>query len=136
MQFFIKNSKGLTLVEVIVSMVMVGIIALAIVAAVSQGAIFSRRIDLIYDSSYLASRRIELLKEFDFDQLYPGAAETNTRIGLDGTVDSSGDYVRTTSVYTTDSNHMIRVKVSVDKYVDGSPSGTPVVMETLMTDLD
>lgn len=136
MQFFIKNSKGLTLVEVIVSMVMVGIIALAIVAAVSQGAIFSRRIDLIYDSSYLASRRIELLKKFDFDQLYPGAAETNTRIGLDGTVDSSGDYVRTTSVYTTDSNHMIRVKVSVDKYVDGSPSGTPVVMETLMTDLD
>ena len=91
MQFFIKNSKGLTLVEVTVSMIMVGIIALAIVSAVSQGAIYSRRVDLVYDSAYLAQRRIELLKKFDFDQLYPGAAETNTRIGLDGTVDVSGD---------------------------------------------
>ena len=68
MQFFIKNSKGLTLVEVIVSMIMVGVIAVAIVFAVAQGAIYSKRIDLIYDSAYLArsyrhQRGIELTGE-------------------------------------------------------------------------
>jgi type II secretory pathway pseudopilin PulG len=133
---FLKDSKGLTLVEVIVSIIMVGIIAIAMIVTVAQSSIYSRRLDLIYDSAYLAQRRIELLKKFDFDQLYPGAAETDVRIGLDGTADASGDYVRTTSVYTTTSDHLIRVKVSVDKYVDGAPSGNAVVMETLLSDIE
>lgn len=136
MIFSIRNRKGLTLIEVVVSMVVVGVVALAIVSAVAQGAMYSRRVDLIYNSSNLAVRRMELLKKFDFGQLYPGAAETNIRIGLDGTVDAEGDYVRTTSLYTTDSSHLLKVTVSVDKYVDGAPSGTPVVMTTFLTDVD
>lgn len=136
MKIFSKDTKGLTLIEVVVSIALLGMVMVALAAAVAQFGVFSHRIDQIYTSSYLAQRRIELLKKFDFDDLFPGANETNIRVDANGTINVNGDYARTTGVYTTSSEYMLHVKVSVDKYVDGQPSGTPVVMETLFSNID
>lgn len=132
---FLRDTKGLTLVEVVVTIALIAIVIVSVVATVVQSATFSNRIDKVYTASYLAQRRIDLLKRFDFDEV-PNAEETDIRIGADGTVDPDGDYIRTTGVYTDSNPYLLKIKVSVDLVIDGSPSGSPVVMETYFVDSD
>lgn len=144
MNRLLKNCKGITLVEVIVSVVLVIIVLVSLIAAVIQGSVLSRRMDMIYTASSLAQRRIDLLKRFNFDQL-SAAAETDIRMDADGTVNPSGNYVRTTEIDTEfdDNPYLAKIKVSVKKIkvnIDGSISSTetlgqPVIMETLFADI-
>jgi hypothetical protein len=73
----------------------------------------------------------------NFRDLYERAQETNVRIDLYGDPNPAGEYVRTTKVDENwDSNpYLVKVKVSVDKYVSGKVSGHPVIMETLFADV-
>ena len=132
----LRNDKGTTLIEVLVSVLLIVVVTVSFLVLLTQSATFSKHIDQVYAAAHLSQRRIEVLKRFDFDQLYPNAEETNVRIALDGTIDSNGDYIRTTGVYTQTNPYLLRVKVSVDRMVDGSASGHPVIMETLLADTD
>ncbi|MEA3489212.1 MAG: type II secretion system protein [Candidatus Omnitrophota bacterium] len=131
----LTDIRGMTLVEVLVTAVLISIVTVSLIATVVQSSSSSRHIDMVYTSSFLAQRRIDLMKRFDFDEV-PAAEETDVRIGADGTIDTEGDYFRTTGVYTSSNPYLLRVKVSVDRDVDGSPSGYPVVMETYFVDSD
>lgn len=144
------NNKGITFVEVVVSIALVLIVVVALIATVTQSSVFSRRIDLVYTASYLAQRRVDMLKRLDFDQL-PAAGETDIRIGADGNIDPAGEYVRTTEitpVYASNP-YLTKVKVSVNRVkmsLDGSivyPDtgqitfhGNPIIMETLFSDVE
>ncbi|MDD5633922.1 MAG: hypothetical protein PHW46_01440 [Candidatus Omnitrophica bacterium] len=141
----LKNKKGMTLAEVVVSAVLVLVVVGALVGAVLQGSVFSRRIDMIYTASYLAERRIEVLKRFDFDQIYVGE-ESNVRIDLDGNIDPNGAYQRSTEILMQHGGnpYLAKVKVTVGKIkinmdgtIDSTPSfsGNPVVVETLFADI-
>ena len=145
MNRLLKNSKGITLVEVVVSVILVALILAFLIATVAQSSVFSRRIDMIYTASYLAQRRIDMLKRLDFDQI-PAAGETDVRVDADGNIDPNGSYFRTTEVDTEhDSNsYLSKVKVTVKKLkvcMDGSIAdsetlGQPIIMETLFSDID
>jgi type II secretory pathway pseudopilin PulG len=145
MRNILKNNRGVTLVEVILSIFLVGVIVASLVAAAAQSSVFSRRIDMTYTASYLAQRRIDMLKRLDFDQV-PSAEEENIRIDADGNTDPNGNYLRTTEVEEDyDGNsYLMKVKVSVVKAkvnLDGSISrsqtlGQPVVMETLFSSVE
>jgi len=131
-----NTQSGLTLVEVVISILLIAISVVSVLAAVTQSSVFSKRIDAIYVASYLAQRRIDILKEFDFDQLYPGAVESNIEIDVDD--DGDADYRRTTEIVQNyDGNpKLIKVKVTVEKVrinLDGTESGMgdPITMETL-----
>jgi prepilin-type N-terminal cleavage/methylation domain-containing protein len=141
-----KNPKGVSLVEVVIATAIVAAVSLAVVGAMSQGSIFSRNIDTMYTATYIAQRRIDVLKRFEFEQLAL-AEESGTIVGADGNIDPDGGYSRTTEVATEYDNNpnLASVKVSVrrlrllpggnmaDLSGDEPFAGNPVVMETLFS---
>ena len=144
-----RDHKGITLVEVLVSIALIALVIVAMGAALTQSSVFSKNIDTIYTASYLAQRRIDMLKRLDFDQL-PGGAEDSIRIDADGNASASGHYLRTTEI-TPDfdgNSHLIQIKVIVKRVkvnIDGSIVdsggkmtflGRPVIMETLFADIE
>jgi len=142
--------KGITLVEVIVSISLVAVVVVALAAAVTQSSVFSKSIDIVYTASYLAQRRINVLKRLDFDQI-SAAEETDIRVNEGGDIDSSGKYIRSTEIITDvgGNSYLTKVKVSVRRVkvnIDGTiinPSsgqmtflGQPIIMETLFADVE
>ena len=130
-----NGQKGISLVEVIVAMALVAIVSLAILAAVSQSAVFGGIADKIYTASILAQKRIDLLKKFAFSDIPNTAPETDTAIDMDD--DGTADYMRTTTVTEDYDGYagLIKVKVSVSRIEDGVKKGAPVVIETLMSNV-
>lgn len=143
------NRKGMTLVEVVVSVALIALVVLSLVLTVTQSAVYSRRVDVLYTASYLAQRRIDMLNRLDF-ALLADAAESGVRIGADGNIDPNGDYVRTTEVQENygGNTFITKVKVSVSRVQVGlagekrDDSGnmatvsSPIVMETLLTNIE
>jgi len=144
-----KNDRGMTLMEVVVAVGLVIAVIAGMTAVMSQSSVFSRSIDIAYTASYLAQRRIDMLKRLEFDQV-EYAGETSVRVGADGYVDANGAYLRTTEVDTSYSgnSYLTKVKVSVRRlriFPDGSITdsagqtsflGNPVIMETLFVDIE
>jgi type II secretory pathway pseudopilin PulG len=140
----------MTLIETIVSIVLVIVIILSVMGTMMQSSVFSRRIDQVYTATYIAQRRIDLLKRLGFDQV-SAAGETDIRVDASGNASPDGHYVRTTEV-TTDyggNPSLTKVKVAVKRlkiYMDGGvldPStgemtfiGDPIVMETLFSNIE
>ena len=140
----------MTLVETIVSVILVIMIILSVMGTMTQSSVFSKRIDQVYVATYITQRRIDLLKRLGFDQVSV-AEETDVRVDTSGNVSSSGMYVRTTEVETNygGNSSLARVKVTVKRvkiYLDGGildPDtgevtylGDPIVMETLFSSVE
>jgi type II secretory pathway pseudopilin PulG len=142
---FFHNTRGMTLVEVIVAAALVTVIILSLVATVLQSSVFAKRIDQNYTATYIAQRRIDLLKRLGFDQV-SAAEETDVRVDVSGNMSSSGIYARTTEVDTNYGGNasLAKVKVTVQKMkinIDGIIEegvylGQPVIMETLFSDIE
>lgn len=145
----VHDKRGMTLIEVIVAAALVALVVVSLFASVTQTSIFSKRIDRVYTASYLAQRRIDMLKRLDFE-LVQFAEETDVRVDADGNVSLTGTYVRTTEVGTNYNGNpfLLKVKVTVKKAnvnTDGSIYddlgqltfiGQPIVMETLFCDIE
>jgi prepilin-type N-terminal cleavage/methylation domain-containing protein len=146
----IKDHSGVTLVEVIVAMLLVGIVTFSLTGAVLQSSVFSERVDVIYTASYLAQRKVDMLKRLDFNQLDSSVAETNVRIDGTGTLNPDGKYLRTTAITTNyDGNSYLkkikvsiaRVKVNIDGTIIDSKTGQvnflsrPITVETLLSEV-
>lgn len=131
----LAGTKGMTLVEVVVATALIMIVTLAVIAAVVQSVTFTETADKIYTASILAQKRIELLKNFVFNDLAENALETDTAIDVDA--DGTTDYMRTTAITENfdEYSNLLHIKVSVDRVIDGEKSGHPVVMETLFLDI-
>ncbi len=143
-----KNNRGLTLIEVVISVAIVGVVMGALIAVMSQSSVFSKRIDMAYTASCLAQSGIDQLRRFDFDQLLSAGAEDDFRVDVDG--DGLDDFSRTMEVTANYDNnsHLAKVKVTVKKVgitlggtVTRVGRGAPVfgeekiVMETLISDV-
>ena len=141
------SQKGMTLVEVVTAIALAGIVIISLIATVTQSSVFSKSIDLTYKASYLAQRRIDMLKRLNFDQL-EGAEENQIRIDSSGTIASSGNFTRTTEVDTdhNGNSYLSKVKVTVRKVKISSEGkttnangetvfvGNPIIMETVFFD--
>lgn len=133
-----RNSKGITLVEVLVSMSLVVLVVSVVVIAVAQSSVNSNRLDMIYTASELAKKHMDGLKALNFRDIPDRAPETDVVIDRYGEADPNGDYRRTTEINEDWSGnpYAIKVKVSVDRIVNGSVSGHPVVVETVFADVE
>ncbi|MGD2278615.1 MAG: prepilin-type N-terminal cleavage/methylation domain-containing protein [Candidatus Omnitrophota bacterium] len=150
MKKYFHDKKGLTLVEVLVSVILIAVIIVAMVAAVTQGTVYSKRIEHVYTATYIANRRVDLLKRLGFAQV-SSAEETDVRVDADGNMSETGNYVRTTGIDTGYGGNpsLTKVKVTVNRvkvYMDGTINdpvtgeitfmGQPIVMETLFSDIE
>ncbi|MDD4012595.1 MAG: prepilin-type N-terminal cleavage/methylation domain-containing protein [Candidatus Omnitrophica bacterium] len=141
----IRSKKGMTLVEVVVSMVIVTIAVVSLFAAVTQSSVLSKRSGMGYTLTNIALRRIEVLKRLDSDML-PFAEESGIQVSSDGNVSSTGEYFRTTEI-TQNYNanpYLTKAKVTARKVklgTDGTITtplayqGDPVVIETIIADI-
>lgn len=95
------GSRGITLVETIVSAFIVSLVAISIVMIFAQTLDMSRRIDYEYAATNLAKSRIErakaVVESSGFDAL-PDLEETDSVLDSAGVPDSAGDFRRSTSV--------------------------------------
>jgi len=134
-KFKIINISGLTLIEVLISIVIVAFIAIALLSTITQSVFFADQADKIYTASIVANRRIEGIKKFDYNDLATIGPEDS--IPVDDNEDGVTDYLRTTTVDEDYDGYagLIRVIVSVQRLVDGEPLGSPVVQEILLSDL-
>jgi len=130
----LTESKGISLLEAIVAIAIVSLISVAILSTVTQSVLLTEKADKVYTASLLAQGRLDILKKFDFDDLPTIALETD--VGVDVNDDDVIDYMRTTEITYpyADNDHLLKVKVSVDRVVDGQKFGSPVVMETVFVD--
>ncbi|MFH1847422.1 MAG: hypothetical protein ABH869_07710 [Candidatus Omnitrophota bacterium] len=145
-----ENSKGMCLIEAIVSTGLVGIVTMSMVGAVSQSTVFTKSVDVFYLGTHIAQRRVEVLKRMDFD-LLESNAETDIRVSSDGNIDPNGKYFRTTEITANYDNNtdLKKVKVTV-KRIRLDMCGTiakkdtdeldlvhdPIVMETLFVNFE
>ena len=134
----IRTKKGMTLVEVVVSAAILGIVVVSVIATIAQSSVFSRRIDHVYTCSNLAKKRMDDLKRYLVGDLADRASETDVRIDENGDIDVSGNYIRTTEITSDyDANpYLYKIKVSVDRVVEGEKYGSPAVIETLFADVE
>ncbi|MBF0217517.1 MAG: type II secretion system protein [Candidatus Omnitrophica bacterium] len=131
------DKRGFSLVEVLTTLALIALVIVPVLASVAQSSVFSKRLDMTYYASYLAQRRIELLKSIDFTLLYPDCNEQN--IGIDINGDGISEYKRTTEITQNyaGSGKLLKIKVTVTKVLanlNGSYTGmgTPIVMETIV----
>jgi type II secretory pathway pseudopilin PulG len=130
----LTESKGMSFLEALVATAIVSLIIVAILATVTQSVLLTEKADKVYTASLLAQGRLDVLKKFDFDDLPTIASETD--VGVDVNDDNVVDYMRTTEITHpyAGNDHLLKVKVSVDRVVDGQKSGNPVAMETVFVD--
>ena len=132
------NNKGVTLVEVMVSILIISTVVAAVLTVVTKTIINAAQVDMVYTASNLAKKKVDDLKRMSFRDLKNFAEETNVRINAKGDTDTQGDYFR--SIEVTENQYsnpyLTKVKVSVDRVVNGSPKGNPVVIETLFADVE
>lgn len=140
--FFCK--KGMTLVEVLVAMGLIGVVSFSALVFVNQSVVFSRRVNLKYASINIAQQQIDTVRTQSFD-LIPLAQETSVRVDDRGNVDPEGAYLRSTEVTTEYQGNPYLTKVGVKVLraavgfgvSEGSPEleEEKVILETLISDV-
>ena len=93
----IKNNKGVTLVENMVSILVFLIGIEALMASCFQGVAMAKRADYSYVAYNLAKNHLERMKLYSFANL-SSSNETATPLNSDGDVDTSGSFSRTTVI--------------------------------------
>jgi len=122
----VTGKKGLTLVEVIFSLAIVGLVLGSAIAVFVQTTRSSKTIDCTYSAVGLARMRIEsarhLIDRSGFEELTQAKfGEDKVRINSDGFPDREGDFYRTTTVVTDydDNAYLTSVEVSISYVFEG-----------------
>ena len=118
----VHEKRRMTLVEVIVAVALVALVVVSLFASVTQTSVFSKRIDRMYTASYLAQRRIDMLKRLDFE-LVQFAEETDVSVDADGNVTVKKANVNFDGSIYDDLGQLTFI-------------GQPIVMETLFCDVE
>lgn len=128
--------KGMTLVEIVVSLALVALSIGGILSVLIQSANLAQSVDYAYIAADLAKNRIEWVREIRRDMGYdalPGAAETDTVIDRNGVADSNGDFMRTTLVNASYGTYLTKVTVKVIYKKKGVFTPVPTEIVTLIS---
>lgn len=129
------NDKGITLVEVMASVLVFMVGVMAMMAVFTASLRMSKQSTYVYKAHNLAKEHIETLKAVDFT-LVATAGEADTIVDENGNADPAGEYRRTTVVTTPYNGHadLAMVTVSVNYTSRGAINPTPMQMTTLILD--
>jgi len=133
-----KNKKGITLVEVLFSAVILAIAVSGILVLFTQTIGIAKRIDYDYKAAGLAKARMErarsVIETSGFDSL-SGLVETETILDANGVPDPEGDFKRTTQVTSIDDNRTEYEVTIIYRYRQQWMVDNPVTFVTLFTDI-
>ena len=129
------NQTGVTLVEVMISVLVFVIGITAMLDVCTQGVLMSRKADAAYTAYNLAKNRIETLKAVAFSEL-ASAEETSTLLDEAGVPDLKGSFTRGTAITPSylGNPDLTEVDVTVYYKVRGQQSSNPMRMTTLIYD--
>ncbi len=135
MNIFKNDEKGLTLIEVLTAIGVIGILVFVSINVITQSMVTSKRMDMEYSASNIAQQRMDEVKNLNFDDI-SSVREDRTRVDHFGNVDPEGLFLRTTEVVEDydDNEFLKKVKVSVKRslYAMTGSVGTPEEGETLI----
>ncbi|HTL70519.1 MAG TPA: prepilin-type N-terminal cleavage/methylation domain-containing protein [Candidatus Eisenbacteria bacterium] len=128
-----RRTRGSTLIEVMIS-VAIFLLGMQSLLSVSIASIMqAKRAEYVYKASGLAKNHMERLRAYSFAAL-SSAAETSTVINSDGDPDTTGSFIRTTTVttnYNSNSN-LTQVTVQVWFLMKGVQSPQPMTLSCVM----
>ncbi|MBI3315913.1 MAG: type II secretion system protein [Candidatus Omnitrophica bacterium] len=127
------KSKGLTLVEVLGSVLLFMIATLGLFSVYVQSGTVSKRAEYAYNAYHLAKNHVERLKTVSFEELQT-AGETDTALDKDGHPNINGEFVRSTAVVPNYAGYssLTQVAVSVSYRFKGVLSGSPMQIVTVI----
>lgn len=131
----VNGSRGATLLEVMISVMIFSILIIALFDVFTQSQQMSKREELAYTAYNLAKNHVETLKSISFDDLAI-ADESLTAIDDTGEPDPAGLYRRTTETSPSYSGDPALTEITVDVYymVRGVLSANPMEMTTVVYD--
>ena len=127
------NSRGVTLVEIMASMLIFLVSFVATMNLIFSNKNMAKRAEYAYTAYHVAKNRVETLKSISFSDL-SSSAETSTAVDGDGTADPDGNFRRTTTIttsYTGDAN-LTQAKVEVYYVLKGTQSPNPTEITTVI----
>ena len=129
----ITNYRGITLVEVMASILLFSITIVAILSLIVSNAKMGKRADEAYIAYNLAKNHIEEFRSLNFSDL-SAADEADVRLDELGVPDPDGAFSRTTTVVTPyeSDDELAQVTVQVSYDVAGQQSAAPVVMSSVI----
>lgn len=132
----LKGRKGLTLVEVVLTVLVFASGLISLLAVYIQSREAGRRTDAVYTAYNLAKNHIEQLRSLDYTLLPDAAEMTAVRLDEDGTPDVNGVFLRTTSVDPAYGGNpdLTRASVSVSYLFKGAENPVPIEMTTVIHD--
>ncbi|NQT21950.1 MAG: type II secretion system protein [Candidatus Omnitrophica bacterium] len=136
----VLNKKGITLVEILISMTILALIATGVMGTIVISVETSKKINYEYTATNLCKNRLEyaraLIKTDGFLALT--GMEEDVHIDALGELDSEGEFIRKTSVDENyDGNQRLtKVEVEVSYYYRGEEPKNPVIMTTIYTDVE
>ena len=98
-----KNNKGISLIEIIISISILSIGILGLLQAFPRGVATQRIIELESIGNHLAQEKLEEFASFAYDDILVGTLENQIRMSVDQ-ADPFYDYKRTTVVALVDQN--------------------------------
>ena len=130
---YIKNNKGITLVEIMVAVLLFLLGIAALLGVITQSVQSAKKAGLAYKAHNLAKSRLETLRSVSFGDLSYGS-ELSTAINEQGVKDENGSFIRNTTVTTsyTGDGALTYVKVSVNYIYKGQQSPSPMEASTVI----
>ncbi len=101
-----KNKSGIGLIEVIISISVLGIGILGLLQAFPRGTSVERDIELTTIGHHLAQEKIEEIVSLNYGEIAIGIIENQVRVDTDPTSDFY-DFLRTTEVWLLDQNLIV-----------------------------
>ncbi|MDD5440466.1 MAG: type II secretion system protein [Candidatus Omnitrophica bacterium] len=134
--------RGMTLLEIMVSMIILAIVLVSIVTLMVVASGLSARINCEYTAANIAKSRVEdargLIKTSGFTALTDAKfGETDTKLDQNGIPDENGLFRRSTTVTTNYSSNprLTRVSVNTFYYVRGIKSKHLTTMTTYFVNM-
>ena len=130
---YIKDNKGITLVEVMAAVLLFLLGIAALLGVITQSVQSAKKAGLAYKAHNLAKSRLETLRSVSFGDLSYGS-ELSTAINEQGVKDENGSFIRNTTVTTsyTGDGALTYVKVSVNYIYKGQQSPSPMEASTVI----
>lgn len=136
--YYSKNSAGMTIVEVVTSMALIGMLIGGFLGLLIEDIKTAQTIDYNYVSLNIAKSRMDRIRELRRDKGYSNlstATETDITIDRNGLPDADGEFTRSTTITPNfeGKTNLTKITVSVSYKGAGNVATTTITITSLIS---